>query len=121
MIILKEKKIKKREVYTPLEDFGDRVVDLRTFFEGMRINFKRELTLSFFNPQKTEAIVGPVKPANVTINSAGVFIRVVGVVYTLLFKELDLSAITEVSCVSSINYIFPSKGHRQGYYRLVVR
>jgi hypothetical protein len=121
MIILKNTS-KKQEAYTPLEKFGDRMIDLQTFFEGIRINFKRELTLSVINSGK-ESVTAVVGPSDVNITNTGITIQNLkaGMIVTLPFKSFDLSAIEEVSNASAIDYIFILKSNRRMFYKISVK
>ena len=120
MVIIQE--TKKQEIYTPLAQFGDRVIDLKTFFEGIKINFKRELTLSFNDSLKENIIVTAGLP-DVKISNTDISIinRNIGMVTIIPFKTVDLSAINEVSNVSSIDYIFLLAKNRKMFYRIKVR
>ena len=121
MIIFKEK-TKKKETYIPLTKFEDRVVDFKTFCEGIKVNFKRELTLSFSDSQGESVIVtaGPtdvkITPSEITIQN-----RNTGLICVLRFNVLDLSSISEVSNASNIDYIFPLAKFRRAYYRVAVK
>jgi len=121
MVIVRE--AKKQEVYTPLAQFADRVIDLKTFFEGIKINFKRELTISLCVKGKAEKIiVDGVSPSNVIINNSYIMAKPnIGPVITIEFKTLKLSTITEVSNVSSIDYIFDLANVPNYFYRINVR
>ena len=106
MIILKEK-TKKQETYIPLEQFENRVVDLKTFFEGIKVNFKRKLVLSF-SDSYSESVIVSADSTDVKITPSEIAIqnRNTGLVYVLRFNMLDLLAILEVRNLSDTDYVF---------------
>jgi len=120
MVIITE--TKSQEAYTPLGNFQDRLIDFGTFLEGIKINFKREFKLSF-NDSRTEDLIVVADPANVKINTSGITIqnRNTGLIYTLNFKNMDIGFISEVSNVSSFDYIFPLARNKRMFFRIAVR
>ena len=121
MVIIKE--AKKTEAYTPLVKFGDRVIDLKTFFEGIKFNLHQELTLYFCDRGKPDSIIVTASPQDVKISATDITItnRNIGMVTIIPFNTLDLSAINEVSNVNSTAYVFYLKRSRSLYYRIDVR
>jgi hypothetical protein len=106
------------ETYTPLEKFGSRLIDLKTFLEGIKINFRQRLSLSSFNAGK-RLFIAAVDRLDVKINAAGIAIDTDGIIYTLQFGMLD-SSIEEVSNESSTTYIFQALRNRRLFYRVEV-
>jgi len=114
MVILKE-------AYTPLERFGDRVIDLKTFFEGIKANFKRSITISYFARGKGEQIIiddAPPSKVQVTNKSITAEDPKTGLAVILQY-HLFYPSIGEISNASSFDYVFHNN---QGiYYRVKVR
>jgi hypothetical protein len=121
MVILKERE-KKQEIYIPLEKFGDRIIDIKSFFDGVNANFKQELSLSFYD-SRNESLIVTGGRTDVKINTNGIIIqnRNTGMIYELCFNILDLSAINEVANVSSTDYVFYLKKYKRVFYRVKIR
>jgi len=99
-----------------------REIDLKAFFDGMKVNFKRQLIL-YFDDMKYEDLIVTADPSHVKISASGITIENenTDLIYILNFKAIDLGLLYEERNGSVVDYILPLNKYKRMYYRVKVR
>jgi len=111
-----------REAYTPLGKFEDRVINLNTFLQNIKVNFRRELVLSFSDSLRESVIVyANLSDVKISTSDINIVNRNTGMEIIIPMNTLAINNISEVGNAGSVDYIFPLKKNLKMFYRINVR